>query len=316
MQTSMDFNRLVGIDVAKGEFEVAVEGTEGTSSHAAGDAAKVLKKLARTGVDLVVLEASGGYERPLIEASERAGVRVAVANPRQVRDFAKAAGILAKTDSLDARVIVRFARSIPVRVRREPTPAQAQMGDLRSRRRQLIDARTAEKNRLKTASEWQRDSIERHLKWLDEELERLDEKIEDASAADPEIAQRRALLEAVPGVGKVVSATLAAELPELGQLTRREIAALVGVAPINRDSGQSKGRRGVWGGRKEVRCMLYMAALSARKHNPAIRAFHDRLIQAGKRRIVAMVACARKLLVILNAMARDQQPWQPAAVGS
>lgn len=315
METSTQSAKLAGIDIAKDQVEVAVEGTKGTKAYGIRNAPKVCAKLLAAGVDLVVLEASGGYERPFVEAAERAGIRVAVANPRQVRDFAKAAGILAKTDSLDAQVIVRFARAIGVRVRRQPTPAQLQMSDLRSRRRQLVDAQTAEKNRLKTASELQRESIERHLKWLNEELKRVEKAIEDASSAEPELVERRALLQAVPGVGGIVSATLVADLPELGQLTRREIAALVGVAPMNRDSGQLSGRRGVWGGRSEVRAMLFMAAMSARRHNPTIRAFHERLIQAGKRPIVAVVACARKLLVILNAMVRDHKSWVPASGG-
>jgi transposase len=312
----MDCERIAGIDVAKDQIEVAVEGAKATKAHAMVDVGKVCKQLEAAGVDLIVLEATGGYERAVVEAAERAGVRVAVENPRQVRDFAKAAGILAKTDSLDAAVLVRFGRIIGVRPRRKPTPAQLKTSDLRKRRRQLVDARTAEKNRLGTCSEWQRDSIVRHLKWLEDELIRIEEELEEASSADPELAERRALLQAVPGVGPVVSNTLVSELPELGQLTRREIAALVGVAPMNRDSGRLTGRRGVWGGRRELRCMLFMAAMSARRHNPPIRAFHERLILAGKRPIVALVACMRKLLITLNAMVRDKKSWAPVAVES
>jgi len=259
----------------------------------------------------VVLEASGGIQRPVVRALGQAGVPVAVVNPRQVHDFARAVGRLAKTDILDAEILAWFGEV----VKPDPQPVSNEtmqhLADLISRRRQLVEMAAAEKNRLGTTTLSLRPGIERHLRWLNRGIGKLDQQISRLERTDPRWREREELLRSVPGVGPVLSATLLGCLPELGQLDRKKIAALVGVAPFNRDSGAWSGKRSVWGGRGNVRAVLYMGALTAVRCNPVLRAFYHRLITAGKPTKVALVACMRKLLVILNAMVKNNTPWNP-----
>jgi len=260
---------------------------------------------------IVVLEATGGMERPVAPALRAEGLSVAVVNPRRVRDFAKATGQLAKTDRLDAQVLARFAAAMDLDPQPEPEEAETELKELLVRRRQLGEMITAERNRKRTAPVWVQGELEAHLAWLQRWLKALDERIETLRQASPAWRERTELLESVPGVGAVTSATLLGWLPELGKLDRKRIAALVGVAPLNRDSGTLRGHRTIWGGRAPVRAALYMSALSAIRHNEVIREFYHRLRAAGKPAKVALVACMRKLLVILNAMVQHRTPWHP-----
>ncbi len=305
----------VGIDVAKARLDVAVRPT-GDSWQVTNDAAGVAALVARLHQlqpTLVVLEATGGYERPVTAALSAAGLAVAVVNPRQVRDFARAIGKLAKTDALDAQVLAHFAEAVRPPARPLATDHAQYLTAILMRRRQIVAMLAAEQNRLETAP-LVRERVAAHIVWLEEELARLDGDLAEAIRDDPAWQEREALLRSVPGVGPVLATTLLAELPELGALTRHQVAALVGVAPLNCDSGTLRGKRAVWGGRGRVRAVLYMAALVASRHNPAIKAFYQRLCAAGKARKVAVVACMRKLLTILNAMLAHREPWrQPVA---
>jgi transposase len=260
---------------------------------------------------LIVLEATGGIERPVVRALVAAELPVTVANPRQVRDFAKATGQLAKTDALDAQILARFAEAVRPGLRPLPDDMTAALRALITRRRQLIDMLTAEKNRLSRAPRQVQTRIEAHIRWLQAELERADEDLDQTIGQSPIWREQDNLLKSVPGIGPVVTRTMLGELPELGSLNRKQIAALVGVAPLNWDSGLLRGRRVIWGGRAHVRTALYMAALAASRHNPVIRDFYKRLRATGKKPNVALVACMRKLLVILNAMLRHRVPWHP-----
>jgi transposase len=302
----------VGIDVAKGDLDIAVR-PEGQGWRVANDApgiAALVARLDTLGPALIVAEATGGYERPLAAALAAAGLPIAVVNPRQVRDFARATGRLAKTDALDAQTLARFGEA--VRPPARPIPdAQAQaLAAVLARRRQVVAMLTAEQNRLHSALPAIQGHIAAHIAWLEDDLARIDAELAQTIAADPAWRERDALLRSVPGVGPVLATTLLAELPELGSLTRHEVAALAGVAPLNRDSGTLRGKRTVWGGRARVRGALYMAALVATRHNPAIRAFYARLCAAGKPKKVALVACMRKLLTLLNALLHHHTPWQ------
>jgi transposase len=304
----------VGIDVAKDRLDVAQRpGTEawGVTNDERGIADLVarLKALRPT---LVVLEATGGIELPVVGALAAAGLPVVVVNPRQVREFARATGRLAKTDAIDAQVLARFAEAVRPALRPLPDAATHQLSSLVARRRQVIVMLTAEKNRLRTAAPVVRDHIKEHIVWLERSLSDLDRELGQVIHSSDIWRAQDNLLQSAPGVGPVLSTTLLAELPELGSLNRKEIAALVGVAPLNRDSGTLRGRRTVWGGRSQVRTALYMAALAATRFNPVIRAFYQRLETAGKPKKVALTACMRKLLTILNAMMRHQIPWQYA----
>jgi len=264
----------------------------------------------------VVVEATGGLERMLAVALEQAGIAVAVVNPRQIRDFARAAGLLAKTDRLDAYALALYGERLRPVPRAPRSAADQALAVLVLRRRQLAQLVEAEQNRARRTDEpLVHRSIKTHLGWLEQAIGELERAIEQRLEASPLWRERAALLASVPGVGKVTIATLIGLLPELGQLDRRAVAALVGVAPFARDSGLMKGRRTIWGGRAPVRAVLYMAALVAVRHNPALRAFYLRLVAAGKAKKLALTAAMRKLLVILNAILRDRQPWrstQPA----
>jgi transposase len=304
----------VGIDVAKHSLDVylASEDRSFTTTNNAAGFKQLLAALPAADNCLVVLEATGGYQNRVVGVLVAAGHCVAVVNPRQVRDFARGLGILAKTDRLDARVIARFgeqARPRPVQV---PSEKQAQLAELVTRRRQLIELRTAEQNRLETTTtKMVRKNIRQLIEQLDKQVRQLEEASGELVESEPELASKAALLETVPGVGPVTVTSLLVDLPELGRLDRQQVAALVGVAPFNRDSGKFHGRRAIWGGRAAVRSVLYMAALTARRSNPLIRAFAQRLEAAGKPFKVVLTACMRKLLVILNSMLKNNLPWNP-----
>ena len=312
--TGMPALTFLGIDVARDYLDVAGHPTGATwrvANTPTGHATLVrrARALPPTGV---VLEASGGFEQAVTTALTDAGLPVVVVNPRQVRDFARAHGILAKTDALDARVLARFAAEVRPPVRPRPDAATTHLHALVTRRRQLLTMRVMEQQRRRQAPPCLRPDLDAHLAWLTRRLARLDTQIARALQATPTLRTRAAWLQSIPGVGPVASGTLLAELPELGTLNRKQVAALVGVAPFNRDSGNWRGRRGVWGGRASVRAVLYMAALAATRANPTIRAFYQRLVAAGKPFKVALTACMRKLLVLCNVLCRQQTPWRPA----
>jgi transposase len=306
----------VGIDIAKAQLDIAMRpsGEQWVTPHDDAGLQALVERLQRVQPALIVVEATGGRETPLVTALATVGLAVAVVNPRQVRDFAKAIGQLAKTDALDAQVLARFAEA----VRPEPRPladAQAQeLSALLTRRRQLIAMRMAERQRLDTAPLPVQRRIARHITFLEQELAEVDREMRDRIEQSPLWRERDDLLRSVPGIGPATAFTLVAELPELGALDRKAIAALVGVAPLACESGTLRGRRLVWGGRARVRTALYMATLSAVRYNPILRAFYERLCAAGKPKKLALVACMHKLLLILNAMLHHRTPWRVSAV--
>ena len=302
----------VGIDVSKSKFDVVIlpEGTHLTCSYDGEGIGKFLAQLPQHDC-VVVLEATGGFERRLAAELVAAGRQTAIVNPRQVRDFARGIGVLAKNDRIDARVLATYAQHVKLRLLEKTSEKQQELTALVVRRRQLLALQTAESNRLEqTAVKLAAKSIRHVLDLLRKELKKLDAEIARLIADDDDWRNKSELLQTVPGVGPATSASLVAELPELGKLNRQQIASLVGLAPFSRDSGQSRGRHSIWGGRGAVRCALYMAAFNAKRCNPIIRAFADRLKQAGKRTKVILTACMRKLLVILNTMVRNQTPWK------
>lgn len=311
-----DGARYLGIDVSKARLDACLL-PDGETFSVPNDPAgigELLVRLERARPELVVVEATGNYERPAaaaIAASE-AGIAVAVVNPRQARDFAKATGRLAKTDKIDAEALARFASAIAPSPSALPDEEAQALRAVLARRRQLIEMLTAENNRLPMSPEAVAERIRAHIEWLEKELERTDKDLEEAIGASDTFKENEALLRSVPGVGPVLARTLLAELPELGTLTHKRLSALVGVAPFNNDSGQRRGKREVWGGRAPVRATLYMGALVATRHNPTIKEFYERLLGAGKPKKVALVACMRKLLTILNAMMRDRAVWRSA----
>ena len=303
----------VGIDVAKAYLDLAVRPAGGHArlSHDEAGIAQIVEQLQALRPMLVVLEATGGLEVPLAAALAAAGLPVAVVNPRQVRDFAKALGRLAKSDRLDAVVLARFAEAVQPTPRPLTDEEQQALQALLARRAQLVEMLTAERNRLTRALPKVRPSLETHIDWLRAQLDTLDGDLQDMIQGNADWQARDDQLRSVPGVGPVLSTTLIADLPELGTLNRREIAALVGVAPFNCDSGRHTGQRHIWGGRAQVRAVLYMATLVAVRFNPVLRAFYHRLLDAGKPTKVALVACMRKLLTILNTMVKNRTAWQP-----
>jgi len=312
----------VGIDVSKARLDVAMlpSGETFAVTNDEDGIQTLLEKLLQeaAGPTLVVLEATGGLQRPLVAALFASRIASAVVNPRQSRDFAKAIGRLAKTDRIDALVLARFAEAVRPEPKAPPKTEALEFQAIVARRRQLIQMMTAEKNRLGAATSRKvRSRLEAHIRWLEKELARIDQDLDEAIADSPTFKESETLLRSVPGVGPVLCRTLLAELPELGSLSPRELSALLGVAPINRDSGTLRGRRSVWGGRARVREALYMAALVATRYNPAIKEFYGRLVASGKPKKVALVACMRKLLTILNAMIRERTPWRfPHALNS
>jgi transposase len=304
----------VGIDVAKHSLDVylASEDRSFTVKNDTAGFKQLLDRLPAAESCLIVIEATGGYQTRLVAALVAAGHQVAVVNPRQVRDFARGLGILAKTDRLDARVIARFGQQANPRPVEINSEKQAELSELVTRRRQLIELRTAEQNRLETTTtKIVRKNIRHLIEQLDKQIHQLEEVIGELVEDEPELASKAAIMETVPGVGPVTVTSLLVDLPELGRLDRQQVAALVGVAPFNRDSGKFHGRRAIWGGRAAVRSVLYMAALTARRSNPVIRAFAQRLEAAGKPFKVVLTACMRKLLVILNSMIKHNLPWNP-----
>ena len=304
----------VGIDVAKDRLDVHVRPT-GETFSVARDGEGLAALTARLGAvqpRLVVLEATGGFEVTVAAALGAAQLPLAVVNPRQIRDFARATGKLAKTDALDAAVIARFAEATKPAVRALPDEKTRLLADLVARRRQIVEMMGAEGQRERRAVDKRlKKSIARLRKALEKELAEIDGEIDDNVRGSPAWAEKEDLLASVPGVGPVVARTLIAEMPELGSLDRRQIAALAGLAPWTRQSGQWKGKSLIGGGRKSVRSVPFMAALVAARHNPLLKAFRDKLVAAGKPKLVAIVATARKLLTILNAIARDGRPWNP-----
>jgi transposase len=303
--------RVIGIDVGKEKLDAALNGQKRVKNWANDetDRAKLAAWVVDQQVALVVVEASGGYEAGIVSELVERGQAVAQVNPTRVRAFARAAGVLAKTDKIDARTIAYFGATMAPRAQARRSQAQLALNESVTRRRQLVLMVTAERNRLQTASPEMRESIARHLDWLQQEINALEEQINQALAANSEWAETAKRLQSVPGVGTITASTLVADLPELGQLNRQKIAALVGVAPFNNDSGKRRGKRRIFGGRTSVRSVLYMAALSATKHNPVIKAFYERLLEKGKVKKVAITACMRKLLVILNSMVKSGQDW-------
>jgi transposase len=303
----------IGIDVAKRELEI-VERPSGARSTVANNEsgiAGLVERLRGTAVALIVIEPTGGYEMPLVAALSSAGLPVVVVNARQVRDFARAVGKLAKTDAIDAAVLAHFAEAVKPELRTLPDELTQTLHDWVARRRQLLEMIGAEEQRLALARRPIRPQIQTHVEWLRSQVRDVDDELRTAIHNSPVWREQEDLLRTVPGVGPVLASTLLAELPELGRLNRRQIAALVGVAPVNRDSGQHRGTRHSWGGRAAVRTVLYMAAVSASRCNPVIRPFFERLCAAGKPKKVVLTACMRKLLTILNAMMSRRTRWQP-----
>lgn len=306
-------HKVAGIDVAKATLDVWFSAT-GQSVQFGNDDAGVsalLAQLQSVTVELVVMEATGGYETVAATAIAGAGLRLAVVNPRQVRDFAKAMGQLAKTDRIDARLIAQFGLAVEPQVtslRDEDTQA---LSALLTRRTQLVAMRTQERNRLALSASTMRQHIKTHIDWLDQAIEALEVDLTATLRRSPAWKAKDDLLHSMKGIGPLTSGTLMSALPELGQLNRREIAALVGLAPFNRDSGRFKGQRTIWGGRARVRSVLYMAAITAIRCNPPIKRFYEHLIARGKPHKVALVACMRKMLTILNTMVKTNTPFNP-----
>lgn len=305
----------VGIDISAQRLDVQVVPAEQRQSVVYDDAGvtQLVGLLQPLEPTLIVVEATGKLEIPLVAALAAAALPVVVVNPRQVRDFARALGWLAKTDRIDASVLARFAESVRPQPRTLPSEQQQAMQELVSRQRQLVEIRAAESNRLRrTRTTAVRHNLQSHLAWLDKQIQQIDRQIRQLITESPLWREKDQLLQSVPGVGPKLSSVLVAHLPELGQLNRREIASLVGLAPFNRDSGQWRGKRFVAGGRGKVRCALYMSSLVATHHNPVIRSLRQRLEHQGKPFKVVLTACMRKLLIILNAMVKNGTPWNSA----
>ena len=313
METASQTHGYVGIDVSKAHLDVFLrpQGVEFQVANTASGIQALLEKLKPYGIDLVVLEATGGYEQEAFVQLNAALLPTVRINPRQARDFAKATGKLAKSDRIDARVLAHYAQAIQPEVRPVPDEATRALQALLDRRRQVVDMLVAEKNRLSISHASVRERVQGHITWLEEELNDINTDLQQALKDHPHWQEQSDRMRSVPGVGPVLSTTLLADLPELGHLDRKKAAALVGVAPFNRDRGRMTGQRAVWGGRGSVRHALYMATLAARRCNPVIRAFFERLTKAGKPFKVAMTACMRKLLTILNALLAHHAVWDP-----
>ncbi len=305
----------VGVDVSKARLDLASRPT-GDRFDVANDPAGIdslVDRLRAARPALVVLEATGGLERPVAAALTAAAIPVAVVNPRQARDFARATGRLAKTDKIDAEILARFGEAVRPRPRAIPDEEAQEFAAILARRRQIVEMLTAEKNHSDaTLSKPLKKRIGAHIRWLERELSRTDDDLDRTIQASATWRENERLLRGVPGVGPVLARTVLAELPELGsgELSPKQLAALVGVAPLNRDSGTLRGRRTIWGGRERVRAVLYMEALVATRHNPHLKEFYERLLAAGKPKKVALVACMRKLLTILNAILKNRTPWR------
>lgn len=304
----------VGIDVSKERLDVAAIPSNKKLQFVNDESgmSKLLSKLVELSPNLIVLEPTGGLEIPIAAAIAAENLAVVVVNARQIRDYARAMGKLAKTDNLDALVMAEFAQAVRPEVRPLRSEDNLEIKALVSRRRQLMEMLTAEKNRLAIARKHIKPNILSHIEWLKKEIEDIDQNLRHTIESSPIWREKDNLLQSIPGVGNVLSATLLAELPELGTLNRKQIAALVGVAPFNRDSGSMKGKRSVWGGRAPIRAVLYMAALVSTRCNPIIKPFYQQLLERGKAKKVALVACMRRLLTIMNAIIKTRRPWQYA----
>ena len=315
---TQSLSSFVGVDVSKDRLDVAVlpSGESWSTANQDEDIKSLVKKIRSLKPELIVLEATARLEMPLAVALAAKGLPMAIVNPRQVREFARASGILAKTDRIDAQVLARFGEKMRPEVRPLKDEETRELTALMTRRRQLMGMLVAEKNRLAGAPKSVHRDIRTHLNWLKKRLVDIDDHLADKIKNSPVWREKETLLQSVPGVGPVLSTSLMADLPELGTLNRRQIAALVGVAPFNRDSGSFRGKRLVWGGRRHLRSVLYMATLAATRSNPVIRTFYHRLCEAGKPRKVALTACMRKLLTILNAILKSQTPWQAQCASS
>jgi transposase len=306
----------MGIDVAKDWLDVARSDAARVTRFAndAAGVAHVVAHLQAQPPQLVVVEATGGHERLVVAALDASGIPAAIVNPLSVRHFARSTGKLAKTDALDAQMLALFGDRMQPEPRPRPDETTQDLASLLARRRQLLEMQTAERNRRPTVAPRLRAGLEAHLGWLAEQIADLDRELEQTVAEDPATQAKASVLRSIPGVGPVVATTLVGLLPELGTLDRRQIAALVGVAPMNRDSGTRRGPRSIWGGRGAVRAVLYMAVISGIVHNPVLKPFYARLRAQGKATKVALVACMRKLLTIANAIVRDGVPWSVEAV--
>jgi transposase len=302
----------IGIDVSKAILDVFMIPNKRylQFQNTAVGIKKLIKKIQSCSTALIVMESTGGYEKPVAQALAKENISVAIVNPRRIRDFAKALGKLAKTDRVDAEVIAIFAEKIQPEANVTCDENQQKLAECSARRRQLIDIITMEKNRLDKASKEMKKSVQYIIKILQKELEKINVSLKKFIQGDAEYARIDTLLQTINGVGSVVAAGIIADLPELGKLRAKEVSALVGVAPLNRDSGTLRGKRSIWGGRASVRRTLYMATLVAARHNTKIKAFYQRLCAAGKLKKVAIIACMHKLLIIMNAMVKNNQPWR------
>jgi len=314
--TTTTAQKFIGIDISKTSLDVAVWDSEifwqfGNNARGIKKLVRRLKKLSPT---LIVVEASGGLEQSVVRELYQTNLPIAIVNPTRVRRFAYSTGQLAKTDKLDAKIIAQFAQAVKPEVRPLRTEQQEHLNALVTRRRQIVNIITAEKNRRSTTHPALQDQLLKQIDWLEQEKEALEADIDQLIQQCAEWKEKAAVLESVPGVGSVTASTLLAELPELGTRNRQQIAALVGVAPVNKDSGKMRGKRRIFGGRADVRATLYMATLSATRSNPVIRSFYNRLLAAGKLKKVALTACMRKLLVILNSMISHNRSWSPYLV--
>ncbi len=302
----------IGVDVSKRWLDVHIDGSN--KSWKVGNDAEgmvsLVKQMQVVQPSLVVFEATGGYERRAAKALREVGMPVSVVNPTRIRRLAEAIGILAKTDKIDARVIAKFATMVQPPANGQQTDLEEQLAACVERRRQLLVELVAEKNRLSTCPDWMKADIEEHVSWLEEHIDRLAVEIRAFITQDAMWQKRSEIIDSVPGVGEVTTTSMVAELPELGKISGKKISALVGVAPFNKDSGPKRGKRRIFGGREGVRRALFMAALSATRFNPVIRAFYKRLLKNGKEKKVAIVACMRKLLVIINAMVKKGEKWR------
>lgn len=305
-------NVFIGIDVAKGTVDVAVrpEGSVKNFENSDGGLQLMTEWISMLSPTLIVLEATGGYEMGAVRVLAAHDLPLTVVNPRQVRDFARATGTLAKTDTIDARVIAHFAEAVRPEVRRLRDEEALRLDALVTRRRQIVEMLTAERNRLAGTAKWTRQEIGEHIEWLTHSLDKMNSEVNKLLKESPLWREKETILRSMKCVGRVTASTLLAELPELGTLHRKQIAALVGVAPLNWDSGLFRGKRSVWGGRARVRAVLYMSVMNGIRYNPVLKTFYQKLRNAGKVHKVAMVACIHKLLVILNAMMKTQTCWR------
>lgn len=306
------YKNYIGIDVSKKNLDICIRSIGEVFQEPNNNSGleQLSKKLSGYSPCLIVMEATGSYELNALIALQQSGFDVAVVNPRQIRDFAKATGRLAKTDCIDAKVLAHFGEAIRPTPKEKVVQEQLELLQLQQRRKQLVDMLVMEKNRLQTASDKIKKHVEKSIRFFEKQLKTIEDKIAEDIEKNKELSDKSELLATTKGVGVVTAAILITELPELGKLSHKEIAALVGVAPLNRDSGTMKGKRSIWGGRGSVRTSLYMATLTAVRFNPAIKTFYQRLCNAGKLKKVALIACMRKLLTVLNAMLKNNTPWK------